>query len=102
MNYNTFLIRYGISPDNFKAVVAEPIKTSTGYMYCLEQRTDINRQCPFCDSKSIIIKDYDMIKNSEYKDFLSTFRLTSWFPGVKIKRSCGKFKAVNMGLITFD
>lgn len=75
MNYNTFLIRYGISPDNFKAVVAEPIKTSTGYMYCLEQRTDINRQCPFCDSKSIIIKDYDMIKtnisiNDNSKDFL--------------------------------
>ena len=75
MNYNTFLIGYDISPNNFKAVVAEPIKTSTGYMYCLEQRTDNNRQCPFCDSKSITIKDYDMIKtnisiNDNSKDFL--------------------------------
>lgn len=62
MNYNTFLIRFGIEPDNFKPIESIPIKTDTGYSYYLEQRTDINRICPNCNSKNVVIHQYDVVK----------------------------------------
>lgn len=62
MNYNTFLIRYGIEPDNFKNKELIPQKTDTGYMYYLEQETNIERKCPNCNSTNVCIKDYDKVK----------------------------------------
>lgn len=56
MNYNTFLIRYGIEPDNFKNKESVPQKTNTGYLYYLEQETAIERKCPNCSSTKCIYK----------------------------------------------
>ena len=58
MNYNTFLIRYGIEPKCFKNKELFPIKTDTGFLYELEQETQILRVCPECNSRKIYIKGY--------------------------------------------
>lgn len=58
MNYNTFLIRYGIDPKCFKNKELFPIKTDTGFLYELEQETQILRVCPECNSRKIYIKGY--------------------------------------------
>ena len=58
MNYNTFLTLFGLNPNNFKQVVSDPFVTDSGMTFLLEQRTDINRICPYCESKAIEIKGY--------------------------------------------
>ena len=58
MNYNTFLIRYGIDPKCFKNKELFPIKTDTGYLYYLEQETEIVRRCPKCNRTDLHIKAY--------------------------------------------
>lgn len=58
MNYNTFLIRYGIDPKCFKNKELFPIKTDTGYLYYLEQETEIVRKCPKCNRTDLHIKAY--------------------------------------------
>ena len=40
MNFNTFLLRLGLDPDNFKNIPSDPIKTDKGFIYEIEQRTD--------------------------------------------------------------
>ena len=44
MNYNTFLIRYGIDLKYFKNKELFPIKTDAGYLYYLGQETEIVRR----------------------------------------------------------
>ena len=58
MNYNTFLIRYGIDPKCFKNKELFPIKTDTGYLYYLEQETQTIRRCPNCNRTDLHIKGY--------------------------------------------
>ena len=57
MNFNTFLIRLGIDPDNFTNKASEPIKTPEGYIYEVEQRKD-NRKCPYCQNDNVEINGY--------------------------------------------
>ena len=64
MNYNTFLIRYGIDPKSFKNKELIPVKTDTGFMYYLEQETEIMRKCPKCNRTNLYIKGYYETKMS--------------------------------------
>ena len=57
MNNNTLLLKLGINPDNFKNTIVDPIKTNAGFIYELQERTDV-RTCPYCDSTSVYIKEY--------------------------------------------
>lgn len=57
MNFNIFLLRLGLDPNNFKNKLSEPIQTEKGFIYEIEQREDI-RICPFCNSKNAIIWDH--------------------------------------------
>lgn len=61
MNFNTFLFRFGLNPENFKDTIVEPIKTEHGFLYEIEQRTDL-RTCPFCHNDNTYIKDYDYVE----------------------------------------
>ena len=58
MYLNTFLITFGLNPDNFKNKLVEPIITEDKtFLYNLEQRTDI-RICPECGCIEANINDY--------------------------------------------
>lgn len=61
MNYNTFLTIFGFNPDNFKTTCSDPISGDDVIELYVEQRTDLKRICPFCNSNNIKIKDYDTI-----------------------------------------
>lgn len=58
MNYNTFLLRFGIDPKCFKNKETIPIKTETGFLYYLEQETSTIRKCPNCNRHDLHIKGY--------------------------------------------
>jgi len=57
MDFNTLLLRLGISPDNFINKDNEPIPTSNGFIYDLEQSKD-DRTCPHCHSSNVRIMGY--------------------------------------------
>lgn len=57
MNFNTILTRFGVDPDNFVNAENEPTITSTGFIYEVEQRTDI-RICPYCSSENCYVNNY--------------------------------------------
>ena len=61
MNFNTILYRLGIDPACFINQENEPIKTDTGFIYEVRQRTD-ERECPYCHSSEAYINDYDTIE----------------------------------------
>ena len=62
MNYNTFLYLFGFNSDDFKDTLVDPIKEDEKtYSLYVEQRTDTNRICPFCNSNKVIIKDFDFV-----------------------------------------
>lgn len=61
MNYNTILSFFGLEPNDFKPIVSDLYGSNGTITMICEQRTDINRICPFCLSKKIVIKDYDDI-----------------------------------------
>ncbi|NCA95949.1 MAG: hypothetical protein EOM74_03115 [Methanomicrobia archaeon] len=52
MNFNTFLLRLGIDPDNFKNMPSDPIAIESGFIYEVAQRTD-QRECPFAILKTL-------------------------------------------------
>ena len=83
MNYNTFLIRYGIDPKCFKNKELFPIKTDTGYLYYLEQETEIVRKCPKCNRTDLHIKAYYKSKMNitinANETSLNNFIITSFF-----------------------
>lgn len=60
MDFNTFLFRLGLNPDNFVNKLVEPIRFDKGFIFELEQK-DSYRQCPFCNSKNVYIKEYKTI-----------------------------------------
>ena len=57
MNHNTLLLKLGINPNHFKNTIVDQIKTSDGFIYELQEKTDI-RTCPYCSSSSSTIKGY--------------------------------------------
>ena len=61
MDFNTLLLRLGIDSTCFKNCLNEPIKTETGFIYEVEQRTDI-RICPYCGKENITIHDYNIVE----------------------------------------
>ena len=74
MDFNTFLLRFGINPDNFEAIEASPIPFEHGFIYELVQRNDL-RTCPFCNTDDTYINDYRIVtincsQNKEIKDVL--------------------------------
>ena len=74
MDFNIFLSRFGLDPDNFTNVPFEPIKTDFGFIYEVEQKTDA-RICPNCQSQSAYINNYFYItincsENNHLQDIL--------------------------------
>ena len=58
MYLNTFLIMFGLDPDNFVNELVEPFTSDAGEtIYNLRQRTDI-RICPYCNDNNVLINDY--------------------------------------------
>lgn len=57
MEFNTLLIRLGISPDNFINENNEPIPIDNGFIYDVEQLKE-ERECPVCHSKDCRITGY--------------------------------------------
>ena len=58
MYLNTFLIMFGLDPDNFINELVEPFTSDAGEtIYNLRQRTDI-RICPNCNDDNVLINDY--------------------------------------------
>ena len=57
MDFNTLLLRLGISPDNFVNKDNEPIPTNNGYIYDVEQSKE-ERKCPYCHSNHTKITGY--------------------------------------------
>src|SRR5574344_2130409 len=57
MDFNTLLRRLGFSPDSFKNLEIESIPFTGGFVYEVEQRTDV-RVCPTCSSDKTLIHDY--------------------------------------------
>lgn len=76
MNFNTILYRLGIDPSNFINEDNEPIKTEKGFIYEVRQRIDI-RNCPYCQSKNVVVKDYDYVEIncSETDHIVDTLRI---------------------------
>lgn len=66
MDFNTFLFRLGLNPDDFKNKLVDPIPFDGGYIFELEQK-DSNRICPYCKSTDVYIKEYKniTIRNKE-------------------------------------
>ena len=63
MDYNTMLLRLGLNSTDFVNKVNEPIKTSTGFIYEVEQVVH-NRTCPNCKSQNCYINSYRFIEIS--------------------------------------
>lgn len=57
MNFNSLLLRLGLDPSNFVNRVNEPLKTPQGFIYEVDQRTDV-RICPYCHSKDAYINSF--------------------------------------------
>jgi len=74
MDFNIFLSRFGLDPNNFTNVPFEPIKTDFGFVYEVEQRTD-QRKCPRCQSQSAYVNNYFYVtincsENNHLQDIL--------------------------------
>lgn len=61
MNFNTILYRFGVNPDDFINEERDPIKTPTGFIYEVKQRTDI-RKCPYCNSNNCYINNFKNVE----------------------------------------
>lgn len=57
MNFNTLLLRFGLNPDDFVNSENDPIITDNGYIYEVNQRTDV-RICSKCGSNNCYINNY--------------------------------------------
>lgn len=76
MNFNTLLLRLGVGPDNFENKEREPIITSDGFIYEVEQRKD-GYKCPYCHSAAIYVNSYrySEISCSETDNIKDTLRI---------------------------
>lgn len=88
MDFNTFLIRFGISSDNFINKDNEPIPIQDGFLYEAEQRKD-ERICPYCqtDKAHLIGYYFTETKCSETKHIRDVLRIKR----VRFRcKGCGK------------
>ena len=60
MNYNTFLIRFNLNPNDFVNKEAVVIENDDNIVYELIQKID-DKRCPICHSKCHI-KDHDWVE----------------------------------------
>ena len=79
MDFNTLLLRLGISPDNFINQNNEPIYIEGGLLYDVEQSKE-NRICPYCNSKHTRISGYyytetNCSESDNFKDLLRIKRV---------------------------
>ena len=56
MHFNTFLLRFGLNPEDFVDKPVEPIPFDKGFIYELEQK-DSDRECPYCHSQKVYKKE---------------------------------------------
>ena len=64
-NFNTFILMFGLNPDDYSNDDAEPIKTDKGWIINLRQSTDASKRiCPYCNSTHSQIKDYHVVEYS--------------------------------------
>jgi len=88
MDFNTLLLRLGISPDNFINKDNEPIPIDNGFIYEVEQSKN-NRDCPYCNSHETKITGYyyTETKCSESENFDDILRIKR----VRFRcKKCGK------------
>ena len=88
MNFNTMLFRLGMDPEDFINEDRDPIKTPSGFIYEVRQRTDI-RICPNCGSSKAYINDHDTVEIncSETDQIKDTLRIVK-----------SRFKCLNCGI----
>ena len=64
-NFSTFILMFGLNPDDYSGEDAEPIKTDKGWIINLKQSTAKDKRiCPNCQSTHVQIKDYHTIEYS--------------------------------------
>lgn len=88
MDFNTLLLRLGISPDNFINRDNEAIPIDNGFIYDVEQGKD-NRTCPKCGYKNSVIYGYYFTETncSESENIKDILRIKR----VRFKcKNCGK------------
>ncbi len=76
MDFNTLLLRLGISPNNFINKDNEPIPISNGFLYDVEQSKE-ERKCPYCSSNNTRITGYYFTETScsESQNFTDILRI---------------------------
>lgn len=79
MDFNILLKRFGISSENFVNKLNEPIPIQGGFLYDVEQRTDI-RNCPHCHHNDAHIIGYyftntNCSETDNFKDILRVKRV---------------------------
>lgn len=55
MDFNIFLARFGLSPDNFVNKYSEPIQYENGFIYELEEKNN-HPKCVLCEGKTKVYK----------------------------------------------
>lgn len=85
MNFNTFLLTFGLNPDDFVDIPVEPIKIEGGFIYELEQ-VDGDRTCSICGSKDCYKKDYRYIEIRNNENALES----NYLRIRKIRYKCNK------------
>lgn len=61
MDFNTFLLRLGLEPNNFTNKPIEPIRFEDGFVFETEQIIE-ERKCPHCSSSNVYINDYRYVE----------------------------------------
>ena len=79
MDFNTLLLRLGISSENFSNKYSEAIKIENGFLYDVEQEAT-ERICPYCSSTETVIKGHYITEtscseNENFKDVLRIKRV---------------------------
>ena len=66
MHFNTFLLRFGLNPEDFVDKPIDPIPFEDGFIYELEQADGL-RVCPNCGSTNCYIKEHKnvIVRNNE-------------------------------------
>lgn len=59
MRFNTFLLRFGLNPEDYVDKPVESIPFEKGFIYKLEQK-DSNHECPYCHSTKVYKKNTKM------------------------------------------
>ncbi len=64
-NFSTFILMFGLNPDDYSGEEVEPIKINNGWIVNLKQSTSKEKRiCPNCQSTHVQIKDYHTIEYS--------------------------------------